>query len=78
VGILLGGSQFQVHLADNFATVQGRLGGGSYDMMVELSAFAEKHQLHPPIAQVFEFEEAVKALEALRESTGVGKTVVEV
>jgi NADPH:quinone reductase-like Zn-dependent oxidoreductase len=47
-------------------------------MMVELSAFAEKHQLHPPIAQVSEFEEADKALEALRESTGVGKIVVEV
>jgi hypothetical protein len=51
-----------VHLADNFATIQGRLGGGSCDMMVELSAFAEKHQLHPPIAQVFELEEADEAL----------------
>ena len=59
-------------------TVQGRLGGGSRDMMEELSAFAEKHQLHPPIAQVFKFEEADKALEALREFTGVGKIVVEV
>jgi D-arabinose 1-dehydrogenase-like Zn-dependent alcohol dehydrogenase len=67
-----------VHLADNFATVHGRLGGGSYDMMVELSAFAEKHQLHPPIANVFEFEEADKALDALSEFTGVGKIVVEV
>ena len=47
-------------------------------MMVELSAFAEEHQLHPPVAQVFKFEEADNALGALREFTGVGKIVVEV
>lgn len=58
--------------------VQGRLGGGSRDMMVELSAFAEEHQLHPTIAQVFKFEDADKALDALREFSGVGKIVVEV
>jgi hypothetical protein len=49
--------------ADNFATVQGRLARGSCDMMVELSAFAKK-QLHLPMAQVFEFKEAAKALDA--------------
>jgi len=47
-------------------------------MMEELCAFVEKHQLHPPIARVFKFEEADKALDALREFTGVGKIVVEV
>jgi NADPH:quinone reductase-like Zn-dependent oxidoreductase len=47
-------------------------------MMEELSAFAEQHQLHPPIAQVLKFEEADKALDALREFTGVGKIVIEV
>jgi NADPH:quinone reductase-like Zn-dependent oxidoreductase len=65
-------------LYTDLSVVQGRLGGGSRDMMVELSAFAEKHQLHPPITQVFKFEEANKALDALREFTGVGKIVVEV
>jgi NADPH:quinone reductase-like Zn-dependent oxidoreductase len=47
-------------------------------MMVELSAFAEEHQLHPTIAQVFKFEDADKALDALREFSAVGKIVVEV
>lgn len=46
-------------------------------MIAELSAFAEKHQLHSPIAQVFEFEEADKALDALREFTGIRKIVVK-
>lgn len=46
--------------------------------MVELCAFVEEHKLHPPIARVFKFEEADKALEALREFSGVGKIVVEV
>lgn len=46
-------------------------------MSVELSAFLEKHQLHPPIAQTFKFEEADKALDALRTLSGVGKIVIE-
>ena len=58
--------------------VQAVLGAGSQEMAVEFSAFAENHQLHPPIAQIFEFEEADKALETLRTLGGVGKIVIRV
>lgn len=47
-------------------------------MAADLSAFMEKHQIHPPIAQTFKFEEADKAFEALRNLSGVGKIVVEI
>jgi D-arabinose 1-dehydrogenase-like Zn-dependent alcohol dehydrogenase len=47
-------------------------------MCIELSEFAEKHHIHPPIAKTFKFEEADKAIEALRKFSGVGKIVVEV
>jgi len=46
-------------------------------MSIELSEFIEKHQIHPPIAKVFKFEEADKAIDALRDFSGVGKIVVE-
>lgn len=46
-------------------------------MSIELSEFMEKHQIHPPIAKVFKFEEADKAIDALRNFSGVGKIVVE-
>lgn len=46
-------------------------------MCVELSGFAEKHNIHPPIAKTFKFEEADKAIDALRNFSGVGKIVVE-
>ncbi|KAK6434214.1 hypothetical protein LTR95_009606 [Oleoguttula sp. CCFEE 5521] len=59
-------------------TLQACFGAGSKEMAIELSTFAEKHQLHPPIAQVFEFEEADKAMEALRTLSGVGKIVIRV
>ena len=45
-------------------------------MAEELSTFIEQHQLHPPVAKVFEFEEADKALKALTTFNGVGKIVV--
>jgi D-arabinose 1-dehydrogenase-like Zn-dependent alcohol dehydrogenase len=60
-----------------FFLVKASLGGGSRDMCIELSEFAEKHQIHPPIAKTFKFEEADKAIEALRKFSGVGKIVVE-
>jgi NADPH:quinone reductase-like Zn-dependent oxidoreductase len=47
-------------------------------MGVELSEFIDKHQIHPPIAKVFKFEEAVEAIDALRNFSGVGKVVIEV
>lgn len=47
-------------------------------MGVELSEFIDKHQIHPPIAKVFKFEEASDAIDALRNFSGVGKIVIEV
>lgn len=44
----------------------------------ELSGFIDKHQIHPPIAKVFKFEEALEAIDALRNFSGVGKIVIEV
>lgn len=45
---------------------------------MELSAFMDKHKLHPPIASTFEFEEAGKALEALDTLSRPGKIVIRV
>ena len=47
-------------------------------MGVELSEFIDKHQIHPPIAKVLKFEEAVEAIDALRSFSGVGKIVIEI
>jgi D-arabinose 1-dehydrogenase-like Zn-dependent alcohol dehydrogenase len=58
-------------------SVKGSLGGGSREMCTELSEFIEKHHIHPPIANVFKFEEADKAIDALRNFSGVGKIIVE-
>ena len=57
--------------------VRGQLGAGSRQMAEELSAFMEKHKLHPPIAETFEFEKTDKALDALVKFIGVGKIVIQ-
>ncbi|KAI6823208.1 hypothetical protein KC340_g11872 [Hortaea werneckii] len=59
-------------------TLQGQLGAGSRDHLAELVRFMEKHQLHPQIAQTFDFEEADKALQALVELAAPGKVVVRI
>lgn len=46
-------------------------------MAMEMSAFIDKHKLHPPIAQTFGFEEAEKALQALDNLTSPGKIVLK-
>lgn len=58
--------------------VQAFLGAGSKEMSDELSAFVEKHNIHPPIARVYEFEDADKAIAAAAKLTGLGKLVVKV
>lgn len=58
--------------------VKAILGAGSGELAAELAAFMEKHQVHPPIAQTFEFEKADRAFEALRTMNGVGKIVINV
>lgn len=68
---------FIVRRANEFLLVKGSLGGGSRDMCVELSEIIEKHQIHPPIAKIFKFEEADQAVDALRNFSGIGKIVVE-
>ncbi|KAK5173691.1 uncharacterized protein LTR77_002372 [Saxophila tyrrhenica] len=57
-------------------TLQGQLGASSREVFEEMSAFMEKHDLHPPVAQVFEFEQAEEALKALTTLTVPGKIVV--
>lgn len=47
-------------------------------MAIDFVKFIEEHDIHPPIAQVFDFEEGDKAVEALRKFNGVGKIVVTV
>jgi len=47
-------------------------------MSGELSAFMEKHELHPPVAQVFEWEQVPAALEALTTLSTPGKIVIKV
>ena len=46
-------------------------------MGVEMSAFMDKHNLHPPIAETFEFDEAEEALKALDNLTRPGKIVLK-
>jgi NADPH:quinone reductase-like Zn-dependent oxidoreductase len=56
--------------------VKGQLGASSREIHAELSAFMEKHGLHPPVAKVFEFEDAKEGLKALTTLTTPGKIVV--
>ena len=58
--------------------VQGLIGTGSKDMGKELVAFVEKHDLHPPIAQTFEFEQAREAWQELATLSKPGKIVINV
>ena len=46
-------------------------------MAEELSAFLEKHQLHPPIAATFDFEDTVQAVKELDKLSKPGKIVVK-
>lgn len=62
-------------LADSLA-VQAFLGAGSKQMSDELSAFVDEYKIYPPIARLYEFEEADKALRAAAELTVPGKIVV--
>lgn len=47
-------------------------------MAAAVAAFVEKHQLHPPIAQVFDFDQAVEAFEAAAKLSAPGKIVVRI
>ena len=45
-------------------------------MAEELSAFMARHDLHPPVAEVFDFEKAPEALGALTKLSAPGKIVL--
>lgn len=50
----------------------------SRDATAEFSRFAEQHSIDPVIAKGFEFDDAVKAFEALQKQTEVGKIVIKI
>lgn len=47
-------------------------------MLENTVKFVEEHDIHPVIAHVFEWEDAVKAYEKLRSQNSVGKIVIKV
>ena len=59
------------------ATLKGIL-NGPRDRFEEMVAFYEKHQIHPVIDKVFEFEEAKEAFTYLASGAHFGKVVVKV
>jgi len=58
-------------------TIKGILNGPK-DRFEEMIRFYEKHQIHPVIDKVFEFEEAKKALNYLYSASHFGKVVINV
>jgi D-arabinose 1-dehydrogenase-like Zn-dependent alcohol dehydrogenase len=56
--------------------VQGTLVAASREVLEAFSAFMEKHDLHPPVAKIFDFEEADKGLDELTSLSIPGKIVV--
>jgi len=56
--------------------VVGQPGASSREIHEYLSRFLEQHQIHPPVAEVYEFEDAKQALDALSTLNKPGKIVV--
>lgn len=59
-------------------TLEGHLGTSNKEMAEEFARFIDKHTLHPQIAQVFDFEDADKALAAAASLCAPDKVVVRV
>jgi NADPH:quinone reductase-like Zn-dependent oxidoreductase len=57
--------------------VRGSL-GMSRAMVEECVEMMEAHDLHPVVAEVFEWQDAPKAFEALLKQSAVGKIVIKV
>ncbi len=49
-----------------------------HDMMEKMVQLYEEHQLHPPVAAVYEWEDAKDAFKTLNHQTAIGKIVVKV
>jgi NADPH:quinone reductase-like Zn-dependent oxidoreductase len=52
--------------------------GNSKEMLQRAIEIVEKHNLHPLIGKVYEWQDAPKGFETLREGTFVGKLVIKV
>ena len=48
------------------------------DATAEFARFAEQHNIKPVIAKEFDFDDAVKAFEALQDQSEVGKIVIKI
>ncbi|EKG13198.1 Alcohol dehydrogenase superfamily zinc-containing [Macrophomina phaseolina MS6] len=59
-------------------TIRGILGAGSKAMNERFVEFVEKHQIHPVVAKVYEFEQAEEAFARLEKQTEIGKIVIKV
>jgi NADPH:quinone reductase-like Zn-dependent oxidoreductase len=51
---------------------------GPKDRVEELLAFCEKHEIHPVVDKVFEFDQAKEALQYLWSGSHFGKVVIKV
>ena len=47
-------------------------------MIQKMLEVIEKHDIHPLIAKVYDFDDAPAAFEALEQGNGVGKLIVKV
>ncbi|KAL2827159.1 hypothetical protein BDW59DRAFT_160445 [Aspergillus cavernicola] len=59
-------------------TIRGVLGAGSGAMSEELGMFIQCHDIHPIIAKVFTFDQAVNAFAELEKHSEVGKIIIKV
>ncbi|TKA76184.1 hypothetical protein B0A55_03084 [Friedmanniomyces simplex] len=82
LGLLSEGPTMKVDIVQDLLfgakLMRGQLGAGNKEIADESSAFLEKHQVHPQIAEVFELDQADKALEATRKLAKPGKIVMRV
>ncbi|KAJ5491896.1 Polyketide synthase enoylreductase [Penicillium expansum] len=57
-------------------TLRGVLGAGNKEMHEQLVKFIEHHDIHPTIARVFEFDQAVDAFAYMEKHSEVGKIII--
>ncbi|CAI7592449.1 unnamed protein product [Penicillium discolor] len=57
-------------------TLRGVLGAGSKEMHEQLVKFIQHHDIHPTIARVFEFDQAVDGFAYMEKHSEVGKIII--